>query len=286
MEIKIIQTQKALSPTQIQLADYVINPYRGCEFGCLYCYSQENKNIKNMDFFNSLCVKINIADVLRQQLQYTRPKRVLLGSTTECFQYQEAKYGLTRQMLEILNAENIPYTILTKSHLIKKDLSIIAKNRENKIYFTLNFASDDIIKLFENNSSLLKMRLETIEEILKNKIQLRIHIGPFMPYVSILKKIIKLIPSGTREIDIELYHKKMGNFKKISALVEEKFGKETKDMFCEVYRNKETYADFTKKLTNEIAEIEKNNPAKFFCILPDFNEFYNKGMDYNEKTVF
>ena len=286
MEIKLIKTQKALSPTQIQLADYVINPYRGCEFGCLYCYSQENKNIKNTDFFNSLCVKTNIADVLKQQLQYTRPKSVLLGSTTECFQYQELKYGLSRKILEILDSEKIPCTILTKSHLIKNAIELIAKNTENKIYFTLNFASDEIIKIFENNSSLLKARLETIEEILRNKIPLRIHIGPFIPYVSSFKEIIKIIPSNTREIDIELYHHKMGNFDKISSLIEERFGKETKDKFCEVYRDKETYCDFAKTLNNEIAEIGKKTSAKFFCILPDFNEFYNTTMDYNEKTFF
>lgn len=286
MQIKLIKTQKALSPTQIQLADYVINPYRGCEFGCLYCYSQENKNIKNTDFFTSLCVKINIVNVLKQQLQYTRPKRVLLGSTTECFQYQELKYGLSRQIMEILNAENIPYTILTKSHLIKKDLPLIAKNKENKIYFTLNFASDKVIKIFENNSSCLKARLEAIEEIFKNKINLRIHAGPFIPYVSILKEIIKILPNASSEIDIELYHHKMGNFAKICSLIEKEFGQKLKDKFYEVYKNEATYLSFAKTLKDELNKIKNEMWQKFFCIVPDFNEFYNKAMNYDEKSFF
>ncbi|MFA6282185.1 MAG: hypothetical protein WCY05_06780, partial [Candidatus Omnitrophota bacterium] len=227
-----------------------------------------------------------ITDILKKELQYTRPKRVLLGSTTECFQYQESKYELSRKILEILNAEKIPYTILTKSHLIKNNIELIAENPGNKIYFTLNFASDNIIKLFENNSSPLKARLETIEEILKNNIHLRIHLGPFIPYVSNLKEIMKIIPKNTKEIDIELYHHKMGNFSKISSLIEQNLSKKINDKFCEVYRNKETYLDYAKTLNNEIVESRKKIPAKLFYILPDFNEFYNQNMNYNEKTYF
>ena len=85
MQIKLIRTQKVLSLTQISLADYAINPYRGCSFGCLYCYSRENKNIKKEAFFTRLDAKINAPEVLERELKYKRPKRVLLGSTTECF---------------------------------------------------------------------------------------------------------------------------------------------------------------------------------------------------------
>jgi DNA repair photolyase len=286
MEIKLINTQKALSATQIQLADYVINPYRGCEFGCIYCYSQENKNIKNTDFFNSLCIKINIADVLKKQLQYTRPKRVLLGSTTECFQYQEIRSGLSKEILETLNKENIPYTILTKSHLIKNYLALIQKNSGNKIYFTFNFSSERDIKIFENLSSPLKERLKTIEEIIKNNIRLRIHIGPFIPYVCELEKIIKLLPQGINEIDVELYHHKMGNFEKISVVIEKEFGPEIKKQFCSVYKDKESYLKFAKTLKEEIKKVKNLIQPKFFYIVPDFDQFYNLMVNYDEKTVF
>ena len=103
MEIKIIETKKTLSETQITLADYAINPYRGCEFGCIYCYSQSNKNIDSQDFFEKIGIKLNSPDNLRRELQYKKPNRVVLGSTTECFQYQEAKHNLTGQILSILN---------------------------------------------------------------------------------------------------------------------------------------------------------------------------------------
>jgi len=85
MKIDLIHTERVLSHTQIKIADYVINPYRGCSVGCLYCYGRENKNIKKNDLLNSLGVKNNLVSVLERELTYKRPKRVLLGSITECF---------------------------------------------------------------------------------------------------------------------------------------------------------------------------------------------------------
>ena len=176
MQIKKILTQKVLSPTNITLADYVINPYRGCSFGCLYCYSQENKNIDQNEFFDVLGIKENAPSILERELRFIHPKRVLLGSTTECFQPQELELQITRKILKVLNQHNIPYTILTKSHLIKEYLPIISENKSNKIYFTLNCTCDTTMRLLERQSPGLNQRLDTIQAILDASIQLRIHI--------------------------------------------------------------------------------------------------------------
>ncbi|MDD5070786.1 MAG: hypothetical protein PHV17_08670, partial [Candidatus Omnitrophica bacterium] len=159
MQIKLIKTEKVLSKTQITLSDYVINPYRGCEFGCLYCYGQSNKNINKNSFATQIGIKVNSPQILEKELRYKRPKRVLLGSTTECFQYIEEKYRITEQIIRILNKNNVAYTILTKSPLITKYLPIISENKENKIYFTFNFSSDKLIQAFEKKTSSLKERL-------------------------------------------------------------------------------------------------------------------------------
>jgi DNA repair photolyase len=283
MQIKLINTQKALSSTQIGLGDCVINPYRGCEFGCLYCYSLENKNIKDSDFFKSLGIKINIAEVLERELRYKSPKRVLLGSTTECFQYQELKHNLTKRIIKILNKFKIPYTILTKSHLIKEHLPLIAENKENKIYFTFNCASDETIKFFEKKSPSIQQRLETLEAILGRNIALRVHIGPFIPYLSTLEEILKRLPEGVKEIDIELYHHKMGNFEKILRVIEKNIGKELKDKLVFIYAKEENYLEFANDLKKEIVKLkEKSRQVNFFYIVPDFNRFYSQDLAYNK----
>lgn len=281
MEIKLIQTQKVLSPTQINLASHVINPYRGCEFGCLYCYSQENKNIKN--FSEKLGVKINAPQVLERELRYKTPKRVLLGSTTECFQYQELKFKVTEKILNILNnSYNIPYTLLTKSHLVSQYLPLIKKSKRNKIYFTLNFSSDDLITLLEQKSPNVQSRIQTIKEIIAQSIPLRVHIGPFIPYISLLEEIIALLPKGVCEINVELYHHTMGNYKEILNRIEKKFGSELKSKMESVYFSEENYAKFAKELKEEIDKIANKGSIKFFYIVPEFNAFYTPNIDYED----
>jgi len=283
MKVNLINTQKVLSPTNISLADYVINPFRGCEFGCLYCYSQENKNVKKDDF-SSLGIKINAPLVLERELRFKRPKRVLLGSTTECFQYRDLQYKLMDKILCLLNHNQIPYTILTKSHLIKNYLATIAQNKANKIYFTLNSSSNTIIKLLEKRSSPLGERLKTIVEIIKADIDLRIHIGPFIPYVSRLEKIMEIIPSAVKEIDIELYHHQMGRFDKILEVIGKEMGSDLKEKLLKVYQNKIQYEEFADKLKGHIKKLQIKHPdIKFFYIVPDFNQYYST-IDY-EKTI-
>jgi DNA repair photolyase len=283
MQIKIINTQKVLSPTQVSLADYVINPYRGCEFGCLYCYSQENKNIKSSDFFETLGIKIYAPEVLERELRYKKPKRVLFGSTTECFQYAELKYRLMDKILNLLNTYNIPYTILTKSHLVVGYLPVIAQNHENKIYFTFNCASDSIIQLLEKKSPNIKQRVKTLEAILEKNISLRVHIGPFIPYLSSLEEVLKKLSKSVKEIDIELYHHKMGNFEEILKATRENINDELAEKLAFIYKNEENYLKFAEELKEEIVKlIKKFSSAKFFYIVPDFNKFYSPNIDYDK----
>ncbi|MFA5338504.1 MAG: radical SAM protein [Candidatus Omnitrophota bacterium] len=282
MEIKLIKTQKALSPTQITLADYCINPYRGCEFGCLYCYSMENKNIKDIDPASEIGVKINIEEVLRRQLRVINPKRVLLGSTTECFQYADAKYRLSEKILIALNEFKIPYTILTKSHLIKGYLALISENTKNKIYFTLNSAP---INLLERKAPAQEERLEAIAQIIKRNIDLRVHVGPFIPYVSGLKDLLEILPPGVKEVDIELYHHKMGNYGEILKIIAKNLGKETERKIFSVYATQGAYLEFAQQLKNDLIVLKNSyRNISFFLIVPDFNMFYNKKMDYESKV--
>lgn len=283
--IKIINTERVLSQTQITLADYVINPYRGCEFNCLYCYSQSNKNITKENFKKTLGVKINAPQILEKELKTTKPKRVLLGSTTECFQYQESKYKITEQLIRILNNHNIAYTILTKSHLIKDYLGLIGKNKKNKIYFTFNFHNDNLINIFEKNSSRLLDRIDTIQEIIKNNISLRIHAGPYIPHICDLEKILRILPLKVKEIDTELYHNKQGNFKDIIEKVKTNLGKEKANQINKVYKNEKNYNKYSMSLKTKIKVLSQKYNYAFYYIVPDFNKFYNTRIDYKKPML-
>lgn len=280
MKTTLIETKKVLAPTQINLADYVINPYRGCGFGCVYCYAQKNKNIQKYGLGNFLGIKINAPQLLKEELKIKSPKRILLGSTAECFQEAEKKYQISRQILQILNTKKIASTILTKSSGIKDCLDIISQNKKNEIYFTLNLAPQEVINIFESNSSPLAYRLETIKKIIQKKIPLRIHLGPFIPYVSDLKAILNLIPQEISEINIELYHKKMGNFSEVIKKIGNNFGKKEKEKVIKIYSTKKQYHQYIVELKNEILKINSKNKIKFFYITPGFNQYYDSSANY------
>ncbi|MBN3040632.1 MAG: hypothetical protein JW867_05850 [Candidatus Omnitrophica bacterium] len=285
MKIKETPTQKVLSNTQINLGDFVINPYRGCEFSCAYCYCQKNKNINGDDFGNTLSIKTNAPEILKKELRFKKPERVLIGSTTECFQYKEEEYKITEQILSILNSHSIPYTILTKSHLIRNYLGLIKKNNKNKIYFTLNFSKQVLINIFEKKSSSLEERLNTISRIKDAGIDLRIHIGPFMPFISDLEEILKLVPNTINEIDVELYHHKQGNFKKILDLTKEHINTKTAENLATVYSSPSQHLAYASLIKRKIKELAKSYPGQFYFILADFNGYYNSGMDYQKPLI-
>jgi len=271
MDIKEIKTQCALSPTNIPLADYVINPYRGCEFGCLYCYTQENKNIGKGKLTEALAIKINIIEVLKKELSTKKIRRILLGSTTECFQPCEKDFHLTEKIMLILNEKKIPFTILTKSALIGNYAPAIAANKNNKVFFTINFADEKTIKKIEQNSSPLNERLTAINTLISHGVNVRMHIGPFIPFLSDLIALVNITPNGISEINIELYHHKLGNFEKISSI---------EPRLKKIYASRQNYDTFCLQLKTEISGLSRKRGLRFFFIAPDFDQFYQNSIDY------
>ena len=162
MKINLIKAERILSPTQISLAQYTINPYRGCPFGCIYCYAQQNKAIKKkkLPWGSFIDVKVNSVELLNKEIRGKNINRVLLGSTVECYTPQEKKFLLTKGVIETLNRNGIAVTILTKSALIKRDLPLLSKFKQNKIYLTVNFDSENTKRIFEPQSSPLRQRIQ------------------------------------------------------------------------------------------------------------------------------
>ena len=112
--------------------DRSINPYRGCEHGCSYCYARPTHSYLNLspglDFETRLVAKVNAGELLRAELSRPgyRPSPVNIGSATDAYQPIERRLRLTRAVLEVLTACEHPFTIVTKSTGIERDLDLIA----------------------------------------------------------------------------------------------------------------------------------------------------------------
>ena len=110
--------------------DRSINPYRGCEHGCIYCYARPSHAYlelsPGLDFETKLFAKTNAAELLREALAKPgyKPQPIALGANTDCYQPIERRFKITRQILEVLAECEHPVTLVTKSALVERDLDL------------------------------------------------------------------------------------------------------------------------------------------------------------------
>jgi DNA repair photolyase len=203
-----------------------------------------------------------------------------LGSTVECYPPQEKDFLLTQNIIKILNKNNIAVTILTKSTLIKRDLKLLAKFKNNKIYLTINFASEKIKGLFEPYSSPLKERLSLLNCIQKLNINCRVHISPLIPYIQDIKEIYPMVEKYTDGISMELYNFKMGNWLKVKEIIRENFGDKTLTKIEGVISCSENYEKFTRGFKKQTEGLGKIFNKKIALIIPDLKDYYKSDVFY------
>ena len=202
-EFKITKTrcEKALAKTGINLASHSINPYRGCSFGCFYCYSRLNKNVRNREtpWGNFVDVKENILEILQNELLTITPERIILGSVTEPFQEAEKIFSLSCKIIEILKEKKIPLVILSKSALILEALPVLRNYNNLTIYYTIN--SPLVHKLFENKAPYTEKRVEVLKKLATENFETIAYISPFFPQITELKYLFE----NLRELNLKVH---------------------------------------------------------------------------------
>ena len=169
---------------------YSMNPYAGCEHGCIYCYARNVHEYwgysAGLDFERKIIVKINAAQMLRKQLMQTKwdPHPIMLSGNTDCYQPAEQKYRLTRKLLEVCNEFNQPVGILTKNSWIIKDKDILqemAKKRLVSAMVSIPSFNEDLRRVMEPRTATAKQRLKVIEELSAAGVHMGVMMGPMIP---------------------------------------------------------------------------------------------------------
>ena len=154
--------------------DRSINPYRGCEHGCVYCYARPSHSYlelsPGLDFETRLYAKTNAAELLREELSKPgyRPAPIALGANTDCYQPIERKHGITRQILEVLAECGHPVTIVTKSALIERDLDILApmgKGNLVKVFVSIGTLDRVIARKLEPRAASPQRRVDVLKAL-------------------------------------------------------------------------------------------------------------------------
>jgi DNA repair photolyase len=272
MIIKEIKTERGLAPTGIDLADFVINPYTGCQFGCCYCYSRSNKNVSKVphEWGRFLFVKKNLPEILEKEINECKKeiKKVLIGSTTDPFQPAERNYRLTREVLSILKKKNIPCVILTRSPLISEYLDILQYSDENTIYFTYN--SEEVNGLIDNYRIKQSARLTTIESIKKSSINNVVYVSPVFPGLIDIESVFNELKGRAEKIYFENYNIRLGNWQSLK----QKLSNEQIEEYENIFLKSENYKEYWDSFVSDVNRLNQDYGYKLDFFIYPFNSYY------------
>ncbi|MGF2411366.1 MAG: PA0069 family radical SAM protein, partial [Ferruginibacter sp.] len=170
--------------------NYSMNPYAGCEHGCIYCYARNVHEYwgysAGMDFEQKILIKKNAPQLLRKFLMHPKWQctPIMLSGNTDCYQPAEQQYRLTRALLEVCNEFNQPVGILTKNSWILKDKDVLQEMAKKKIVsamVSITSFNEDLRRSMEPRTTTAKQKLKVIEELSKAGVRMGIMMGPMIP---------------------------------------------------------------------------------------------------------
>jgi DNA repair photolyase len=173
--------------------DLSVNPYRGCEHGCVYCYARPNHSYLDLspgiDFETRLFAKTNAAERLREALSSPayRCEPINIGSSTDAYQPIEREQRITRALLELLVQCRHPVTLVTKSALIERDIDLLAslaRDRLVQVMITVTTLDPELARAWEPRAAAPWRRLETIRRLSEAGIPVGVSVAPVAPFLN------------------------------------------------------------------------------------------------------
>jgi len=170
-----------------------INPYRGCEFGCRYCYARythEFMELRESELFEDhIYAKSNVASILRQDIRHTRPTGgIAIGTATDPYQPAERRFHRTRAILEVFASERgLSLSITTKSDPVRRDIPIlldIARNNSISVNMTITTLDEQLARALEPRAPRPDLRLKAVAELAGAGIPVGVFPNPVMPLIT------------------------------------------------------------------------------------------------------
>lgn len=169
---------------------YSLNPYQGCEHGCVYCYARNTHEYWGFsageDFETKIIVKKNTQEILEKQLQSKNWEvdTIVLSGNTDCYQPIENDFKLTRGLLKVLNRYKHPTEIITKNALVIRDIDILEPMATLNLSFvnmSITTLDEDLRRVMEPRTSSIDNRFKAVEILGQHNIPVNVMIGPVIP---------------------------------------------------------------------------------------------------------
>ena len=173
--------------------DQSVNPFRGCEHACIYCYARPSHSYINLspglDFETKLFYKKDAAKLLDKELRAPRyvVSPINLGANTDPYQPIERDLRVTRSIIEVLRSFRHPLTIVTKGSLIERDIDILSELAADNlvaVYVSLTTLSSDLKRVMEPRAASPKARLRVIRSLAEAKIPVGVFASPMIPFIN------------------------------------------------------------------------------------------------------
>lgn len=170
-----------------------LNPYRGCEHGCIYCFARPTHSYlglsPGLDFETRLFAKVNAAELLRVELARPayRPETIAIGVNTDAYQPIERELKITRAVIEVLHAAKHPFALITKSSLIERDIDLLADlATRNLVRAAVSITTLDhvVARTLEPRAASPTRRLRTIRALADAGIPVSVSVSPVIPFVN------------------------------------------------------------------------------------------------------
>ncbi|MGO3707955.1 MAG: PA0069 family radical SAM protein [Mesonia hippocampi] len=195
---------------------YSLNPYQGCEHGCIYCYARNSHEYwgysAGLDFEQKILVKKNAAKLLENKINSKSWKAtpIVLSGNTDCYQPIEKKLNLTRSCLQVFLNYKHPVAIITKNALITRDLDILkalAKDNLIRVNISVTSLNEETRRLLEPRTASIKLRLKTIKTLTEANIPVNVMMAPIIPGINsheILPLVKKVSEVGATSVGYTL----------------------------------------------------------------------------------
>lgn len=170
-----------------------MNPYQGCEHGCIYCYARNSHQYwgysSGMEFEQNILVKKNAPELLEQALVNPKWKSdsIMLSGNTDCYQPAERKLGITRQILQVFLKYRHPVGIITKNSLIERDIDILSQLAEHRLLhvtMSLTTLNEKLKRIMEPRTSAAQSVLRSISLLTKAGVPVNVNFAPVIPAIN------------------------------------------------------------------------------------------------------
>jgi len=279
-----IQSKSIVSATKVPSADFVINPYTGCQFACMYCFAcfmgryigESNENWGNYVYVKTNAVELMKKEIVRL-MKKSSPPRIAMSTVTDPYQGVERKYRLSRGILEVFADHNYRgrVSILTKSPMVLEDLELLKRIPNAEVGISITTTDDTLSRFLEVQAPSAGKRLEALKKLNEAGIKTYAFVGPLLPHMKLKPDMIESLFSrikaaGTDEIKIEFLNLP----KYVLPRLNEQLKDEAEEV-QEVYRTSQL-----KQYRDEMKPILERNLAEYDFKLR-FNEIIHHRSNQN-----